>query len=354
MINFREMLVSPGQWLGGKGPEADIVISSRVRLARNVENFHFHTRLEEDNARRLVDMVVAVLRKDAAKEDALQFCDTEGLNEVERQFLVERHLVSREFVKSELPATVVFNAVESVSIMINEEDHIRLQTISSGLQLGECLERANRLDNVLESRLDYSFSPRFGYLTACPTNVGTGLRASVMLHLPALALTNQIEKVYHSLAKMHLVVRGLFGEGTSAQGDFFQVSNQNTLNVSENEILETLNEIIPDILQYERAIRSTLLDDQGNLLKDKILRSLGILRYARVLKSDETLDCLSAVRLGINLGIIDDIPMRTVNDLFILCQPAHLRLFSSDATQKGEVDATRADLVRGILAANPN
>ena len=347
-MDFHKLFEQSGQWLQGAGPESDIVISSRIRLARNLQGHKFCTRAADAESGKIFDRIAAVVTKDGFAEKLQAEC-VRDLPPLYRQFLVERHLISKELSKSNLKTGLVFNTRESIGIMVNEEDHLRIQTINSGLQLETCWQTAAAVDDWLEQNLEFAFSPRFGYLTACPTNVGTGLRASVMLHLPALAMTSQIDKIFHALSKLNLVVRGLFGEGTSALGDFYQISNQATLNRDEPGIMETIHRIIPQILQYERSIRQNLLKEQSSSLQDKIWRSLGILKNARRLQSEEALDCLSAVRLGINLGVLPDIEIHTVNDLFILSQPAHLRMLHGGMQEDADIEALRADVMRARL-----
>ena len=233
--------------------------------------------------------------------------------------------------------------------MVNEEDHLRIQTLRAGIQLREAFELANQVDDALENAIDYAFSSQFGYLTACPTNVGTGMRVSVMLHLPALVITREIEKVFQAVSKINLAVRGLYGEGTQASGDFYQISNQVTLGKTENEIIDNLASVIPQIVKYERKVRTTLLQMKRLVLEDKIWRALGVLRSARTITSEETLELLSLVRLGVNLGAIEGIPMATVNELFVLSQPAHLQKVEKTKLSSHERDAARARYIRERL-----
>src|SRR6266436_4852876 len=215
---------------------------------------------------------------------------------------------------------------ETISIMVNEEDHLRIQVLRSGLQLDEAWEQINEIDDRLESQLDFSFHARFGYLTACPTNVGTGIRVSVMLHLPALKLTGEIEKVFRAAKELRLAVRGLYGEGTEATGDFYQISNQTTLGQTEEDIISDFkHQVIPKIIDYEHHARRTLLNDRTVALDDKVCRALGILRSARLLASEETLFLLSHLRMGINLGRVKGIDVQTLNELMLQTQPAHLQ-----------------------------
>jgi protein arginine kinase len=234
--------------------------------------------------------------------------------------------------------------------MVNEEDHLRIQGLRSGFQLRATWEQVDDIDSRLEKHLDYAFSPQFGYLTVCPTNVGTGMRASVMLHLPALVMTRQIDKVFQAVSKINLAVRGLYGEGTQASGDFYQFSNQPTLGKSEVEIIENIERVVPRIIEYERTVRDGLLEQRREVIEDKVWRAYGMLQTARTINSEETMDLLSAVRMGVNLKIIRDVEISTVNELFILTQPAHLQKMERSELNGPERDVTRATFIRNRLA----
>jgi len=264
------------------------------------------------------------------------------------EFLVERHLISKEHADSEGARGVALNDEETVSIMVNEEDHLRLQVLKSGFNLGETWELIDEIDDAIDREVDYAFSPELGYLTACPTNVGTGMRASVMLHLPALLFTRQIEKVITAVGKMHLVVRGLYGEGTQYSGSLHQISNQITLGKSEEEILDNIVSTVPQIVRYERRAREMLLSQNRAKLEDRIYRSLGMLKSARTISSSETITLLSHLRLGINLGLIE-MGIGQVNQLFIRALPAHLQKLEGKELEPEERDAARATFIRENL-----
>jgi protein arginine kinase len=269
---------------------------------------------------------------------------------LDRQFLVERQLISRELATVlEGPRGVAFDTRESVSIMVNEEDHLRLQVMRSGLALDEAWGEIDRVDDAMESRLTYAFHDQFGYLTACPTNVGTGMRASVMLHLPALGITRQIEKVFKALQKINLVVRGLYGEGSRASGDLYQISNQVTLGRSEQRVLTEIREVITMILQYERQARQVLVRERKQAEQDRVARAIGTLGSATMITSEETMELLSAVRLGIHLNLLDDLPPTTVNQLFIHTQAAHLQKIMGAPLDGEERNAARAKYLRNRL-----
>src|SRR5476651_1829805 len=315
-MNLDSLTQNNGEWLSASGAEADIVISSRIRLARNLSSFPFTNR---SSAHQKAE-IEASLRERLAKMDFapnLEYLNIPTLTTLDRQLLVERQLISRELANTDGPRGVAVAPQENVSIMINEVDHLRLQVMRSGFSLDEAWQDIDRLDDHLEGRVNYAFSEEFGYLTACPTNVGTGMRASVMLHLPALVLTKQIEKVFRALQKINLAVRGLYGEGSRASGDFYQISNQVTLGKSEVTIINEIRDVIPNIIEYERKAREALTRENQPLILDRVQRAFGTLKSAAMMTSEETMDLLSNVRLGVNLGLIDDINIHEVNELFI-------------------------------------
>lgn len=347
-MNLDSLTHTSGEWLRGTGPESDIVISSRIRLARNLAAFPFTNRATAHQK----GEIESALRERIAKLDVdprLDYVNVPGLSTLDRQFLVERQLISRELAAAEGPRGVALGIRETVSLMVNEEDHLRLQVMRSGFALDDAWQDIDKVDDLLEQRLTFAFSEDFGYLTACPTNVGTGMRSSVMLHLPALVLTKQIEKVFRSLQKINLAVRGLYGEGSRASGDFYQISNQVTLGKSETTILSEIREVIPQIIQYERQARNTLLKETKQALQDRISRAYGTLCSATMMTSEETMDLLSSVRLGINLGLLEEISIPTVNELFIHTQPAHLQKLMGASLDGEDRNAARARYLRSRL-----
>jgi protein arginine kinase len=346
MLN--EMIKTSGEWMRGTGPEAEIVISSRVRLARNIRGYRFITKMEANErggCEALIQQQI-IASKFLGNGMYLPLHKTEALD---RKFLVERHLISKEHEDAQYQRGVAIGDNEAIAVMVNEEDHIRLQVLQSGFQLQEAWKICNRIDDELEQRLDYSFSPQLGYLTACPTNVGTGMRVSVMLHLPALVLTRHIEKVFQAVAKMNLAVRGLYGEGTEASGHFYQISNQVTLGRTEEEIVSNVETVIPNIVRYEHNARQTLLSKDRKRLEDRVWRAYGLLKYAQMLPSDEAMMLLSMVRMGVHLGLLKDLTLRTVNELFIFTQPAHLQKLTGKELEPAERDIRRAEFVRSKL-----
>ena len=351
-MKLADLTSHAGEWLRGNGPRGEIVISSRIRLARNISGYPFLTRCSR-NQRQTIEGRTreTILAANIAPQTL--YVDLEAAPEVDRQLLVERHLISKPHAGAEGARGVAVGEDETISIMVNEEDHLRIQVLRSGLQLEEAWEQINRVDDLLESKLDYAFHQRFGYLTACPTNVGTGIRVSVMLHLPALKLTGEIEKVFRAAKELRLAVRGLYGEGTEATGDFYQISNQTTLGKTEEEIIEDFRRtVVPKIIDYEQHARRSLLDDRTVALDDKVSRALGILRSARLISSEETLLLLSHLRMGVNLGRVKDIDIRTINELFLLTQPAHLQKIQGRKLEGDVRRAIRADYIRQRLGGS--
>jgi protein arginine kinase len=339
----------PGPWLLTGGPRSDIVISSRIRLARNLAGYPFLPKLSDEQRDEIALRIKGIFEADSERPN-WSYLDLRRLDELDCQLLVERHLISRQLAEHKGTRGVSVSRDEGASVMVNEEDHLRLQVVRGGLQLRELWGQINTLDDRIESRVEYAFHPRYGYLSACPTNVGTGIRVSVMLHLPALKLTGEIERVFRAAKDMHLAVRGLYGEGTEATGDFFQISNQSTIGRTEEEIIDDfLHLVIPSIINYENRERQSLLDDKSVALDDKIYRSYGTLLYARTISSEETMKHLSHVRLGIHLGRIKDVDVLTVNELFLLTQPAHLQKIHGSRLSGEQRSAVRAELIRKKL-----
>jgi protein arginine kinase len=350
-MQLSELIRNAGSWLTGKGPETDIIISSRIRLARNLEGRKFLCRASESEKAEIERYLHEGLA-DLPMRDATYYFRLHELDSTDRLLLVERHLVSKEHASGSGPRGVFVSQNECAAVMTNEEDHLRIQVLHPGLQLEQTWLEINDLDTEIEKRVNYAFSPRFGYLTCCPTNVGTGMRASVMLHLPALVMTKQITKVFDSVSKIGLTVRGLYGEGTYASGDFYQISNQLTLGKTEMAIVENIGSVVPQIVRYERTVRDTLLAQSKALLEDRVWRAYGLLEKARVISSEETLDLLSAVRLGVNVGIIDNLDIGLVNVLLIMTQPAHLQKIYDKKLDVASRDQARADFIREKLSGS--
>ncbi len=339
-------------WFSGTGPFADIVISSRVRLARNLAGYEFLTRISPARQAEVKNRIAEVLLNIDFGEK-LHYIDIDPLEELDRDLLMERHLISKRLSKGTGPRGVVFTESEEFTAMINEEDHLRIQVLMTGLQIKQAWRKINEYDNLIESKLRYAFSEKYGYLTACPTNVGTGIRVSVMLHLPGLKMTNQLEKFLNAARDTNLAVRGLFGEGSEAVGDFFQLSNQITLGKSEQQIVDKLHDhVVPKIIQYEAMAREELVRTREDVVEDKIQRALGVLKNARMISSQEALFLLSNVRMGVNLKRVKDIPITTINELFMLTQPAHLQANSGSTLTPDRRDVKRAEIIRSKLSLN--
>ena len=350
-MTINELAQQVGEWLRGEGPYSAVVISSRIRLARNIAGFPFLSKAGESERRQIFRLLNECIADSQLGKDVL-FVDIEAAEEIDRQLLVERHLISRQHAEGEGTRGVAISAGEQRALMVNEEDHLRIQVLRSGLQLDALFEEVNQIDDVLAEQIEYAFDKRFGYLTACPTNVGTGIRVSVMLHLPALKLTNQIEQMFRAAKDMRLAVRGLYGEGTDALGDFFQVSNQVTLGRTEEEIVEDFGtRIIPKIVEFEIAARENLLEERTSLLDDKIWRAVGTLGNARAMSSDETLFLLSHLRMGVHMGRCNNIDLGTLNEMFLRCQPAHLQKLNGRKLAGAERSVVRADYLRRTLGS---
>lgn len=349
-MSIDDLLKSPGEWLACGGPLSEVVVSSRVRLARNLVGHHFLARADETERRDIVDELnQAINAADFGRETFyVNVTDAEPLD---RKLLVERHLISRQHAEGEGSRGVAISTVETLSLMINEEDHLRIQVLRRGMNLDDAWKEMSHVDEALESLVQYAWHKKYGYLTACPTNVGTGLRVSVMLHLPALKLTNEIEKFFRAAKDMHLAIRGFFGEGTEATGDFYQVSNQTTLGQSEDEILEGFKtDVIPSIVKYEQEARRVLLKDRPAALDDKCWRALGLLQNARAISSEEALFLLSHLRLGVVMGRIDHLDLEAINQLFIAIQSAHLQKRQKRALDGEHRSIVRADFIRDSLS----
>jgi len=339
----------PSQWLAGHGPHTDVVLSSRVRLARNIAGFPFLSTASQAQKHELVELCHRRL-VDAHIAEQVLWVDLNDSPALDRQLLVERHLISRQHSQGDTPRGAVISSDESVAVMVNEEDHLRIQVLRSGMQLADVYAHADQIDDRIDQSLDYAFSPKWGYLTACPTNVGTGIRVSVMLHLPALKMTGEIEKVKRAAKDMHMAVRGFHGEGTEAIGDLYQVSNQTTLGKSESEILTDFEQhIIPKLIDYEHAARQALAERRSAVLDDKIHRAWGLLRHARLLRSEEALYLLSHLRLGVSIGRIREVDLQTLGELMLLTQPAHLQRIAQRTLTGDERREFRATFVRNRL-----
>ncbi|MFA5068900.1 MAG: protein arginine kinase [Candidatus Omnitrophota bacterium] len=335
-------------WLKGIGPESDIAMSSRIRLARNIDGLLFVDWSDEQTKHKVIELSKKAVSSSDYMKDAM-YVDMSILDPIDKQFLIERHLISREHAIDAKYKAVFISRGEETSIMINEEDHLRLQVMQSGIALGEAWDIMIRLEKDMERNIRFAYSDCWGYLTACPTNTGTGLRASVMMHLPAIVLTGQINGLMKAVSKLGLTVRGFFGEGTEAIGNFFQISNQVTMGRGEEETIDNLTRIIKQIVAQERGSREFLKEKKGDIIEDKISRAYATLESAHIITSGETIDLLSLVRLGIGLGMIKKMNAQCLNELFILIQPAHLQKLAGGALPPSERDIKRAEIIKSRL-----
>jgi len=336
----------PG-WLAGNGPDADIVFSSRLRLARNLAGELFTLRSSDDDRRRRFKQVWEAARGCPGLGRAIGV-ELEEISDLDCEFLVERRLISPE-LSGRLQGGVIIGQKEMVSLMVNEEDHLRVQVILPGFVLDQCWKAIDLVDTGLGVNLDFEFDDCLGYLTACPSNVGTGMRASVMLHLPVLGMSGAIGKVFRASQKLGLAVRGLYGEGSDVRGNLYQFSNQATLGRTEREMISDLSRIVGKIVAYEREARRQFLEKGKIRVEDRVYRDLGLLTGARLLNSTETAGGLSGLRIGVDLGILPESWRELINELFIITQPAHLQKMAGDELDARDRDVFRAELVRSRL-----
>lgn len=355
-MNIQEYISSPAEASQREGPHSRIVLSSRVRLARNLKSWPFPGYAKKPDRVKTLEIIRPAIEGLPQMEGG--FAETmDNLTALDKQILVERHLISREHAAKNAGSGLVLSRDEAFCVMINEEDHLRMQALRPGLQLKEAWHAIDQFDSNLEKKLDYAFSMELGYLTACPTNLGTGIRVSAMLHLPALVLDEQINQIIQAVNKLGLAVRGLYGEGTEALGNIFQVSNQMTLGESETDIVERLSKVLAQIIEHEENARQRLMEKKPKVLFNQIGRAYGILANAHIISSKETMNQLSLMRLGVNLGLFPGVKMALLDELFILTQPAHLQKQFSEKLSAEERDLLRADMLRerlrGVARPNP-
>jgi protein arginine kinase len=347
-MKIEELLNHTGEWLRGTGPSANIVMSSRIRLARNLSAWPFPNKAAKKELEGAFGSVEKAMTNINFLKDATLFRMTE-LDQVDRQMLVERHLMSHEHASNPDGKGLIVSAEETVSVMVNEEDHLRIQVMRSGLNLNEAWDIINSIDDSLSHELEFAFLPSWGYLTACPTNTGTAMRGSVMMHLPALVMTKQINKVLAAISKLSFASRGFYGEGTQASGNFYQISNQVALGHSEQDIIQNINGLIRQVIEQEEQARQALLLQNKPMLEDKICRSLGLLKTARIISSQEAIELFSMVRLGLDMGILKNVNHKSLNELFIMIQPAHLQKIEGKKLNAFERDTKRAAVIRQKL-----
>lgn len=344
-----DLLNNTSEWLRGTGLDSDIVISSRIRLARNIPNIPFPHWANKDQENEIIAIAKSAISNAPQLKDSTFFLLSD-LDNLDKQFLVERHLMSLEHATRSNGKAICLTANEVISIMINEEDHFRVQVMKSGFDLDDVWQIINKLDDDLSGLSQFAFSKELGYLTACPTNTGTGMRSSIMLHLPVLVMTRQINRVLEAIAKLSFTTRGLYGEGTQASGNFFQISNQVALGQNETEIMDNLKGVIRQVIDQEKTARQNLISKHNSMIEDKIWRSYGTLKNAHIITSQETVELLSMLRLGQDLGIIKDLERPLINELFILTQPAHLQKLEKKKLSPQERDVKRAAIIREKLA----
>lgn len=348
MMRFSTLLKKPAEWMRTAGPRDDIVMTSRVRLARNLEGHPFPGFTEASMRLELHDLIRPALEDLPEMKDAFSEEMTK-LTSIEKQVLVERHLISREHAAKGQGCATVMNRKQSISIMVNEEDHLRMQAIRPGLQLTAAHKTLDKIDDELEAELPFAFDDRYGYLTACPTNLGTGMRASAMLHLPGLVLSEQINQTIQGANKIGLAVRGLYGEGTEALANLFQISNQTTLGMSEKKIIDHLNSVIEQVIENEQDARLKLLEDRPTMIQDQCGRAFAVLRYGHIITSKEALNHLSMVRLGCDLGVFPEEERESINLLLTEIQPAHLQTSAKRKLNPEDRDILRAEIIRSNL-----
>lgn len=337
-------------WYFEKGPESDVVISSRVRLARNFRNYPFPSRMNREQGEKVLAAAKdAVLNGNSAIAKDFLFVDIDSLGPIERQSMVEKHLISPDLAESRIQSGAIINKDETISIMVNEEDHLRIQCLFSGMQLENAWELCSKVDTLLEERIEFAFDKKYGYLTCCPTNTGTGIRASAMVHLPALAMTGYIRNILEACNKLGIAVRGIYGENSEASGNLFQLSNQVTLGYREEEIIKNVTNVASQIMAQERTLRGELYRQNPYRFEDKIYRSLGLFKNARIMCAEEGFKLLSDVRLGVDMGIIKDVNIETLNEIMLLMQTATLQRAVGSPLTPDERDIKRAELIRNKI-----
>ncbi|VAX36339.1 Putative ATP:guanido phosphotransferase YacI [hydrothermal vent metagenome] len=347
-MNPSDFINQSGEWLKGTGAFSNIVMSSRIRLARNLSEKLFPNKAKKKELNEILESIKAAVNQIDLLKNVFFFRISE-LDNVDKQLLIERHLMSHEHATAPEGKAVVVSKEEDLSVMINEEDHLRIQVMQSGFNLDETWDIANRIDDGLSQILDFAYSLHWGYLTSCPTNTGTAMRGSVMMHLPALVMTKQINKVLNAISKLNFASRGFYGEGTQATGNFYQISNQVSMGASEQDVLQNINGLIRQVIEQEEQARQALLLQNRPMLEDKIFRSYGVLKNAHIISSQETVELLSMVRLGLDLEILKGIDRQSINELFIMIQPAHLQRLEGKKLSAGDRDTKRASLIREKL-----
>jgi|TARA_B100001971_G_C18213746_1_gene552455 protein arginine kinase len=348
-MELLEFLTPAGELSAQEGPEDHVVLSSRVRLARNLADVTFPGRAKKANRVETCELILPRVSATSAMRGGYSV-PMGDLKALDKQLLVERHLISREHAAKGTGSAIVLNKGETLSVMVNEEDHLRMQALLPGMQIKQVWQKIDRFDTSLEKKLEYAFDANLGYLTACPTNLGTGIRVSAMLHLPGLVLIDQVNQIIQAVTKLGHAVRGLYGEGTEALGHIFQVSNQMTLGESEGEIIQRIHKVVMQIIEHEENARQTLLKGRRKELYNHIGRAYGVLAHAHIVDSKHSMNQLSLMRLGVKLGLFEKLDAPMLGKLFLLSQPAHLQQFVGKKMTGEERDIHRSDLLRGHLS----
>lgn len=333
------------KWYIEDGLESDVVISSRVRNARNLKEYPFPVKMTKEQSKLVINLAYKVLSKKVDGK-TYSFYNINNIPKLDKEVLVYKHLMSPDLLKDDMARGLFLSDDEKISIMVNEEDHFRIQSMDSGFRIKECLENLNKVEEYLEKNLEFAFNSRYGYLTTCPTNLGTGIRVSVMMHLPALVLTGYIEKIIEGCSKVGFAVRGIYGENTSSIGNIFQISNQVTLGITSNEIVENTISVAKQVMTYERNLRNDLHNKRMYELEDKIFRSYGIFCNARKISVEESLKLLSDIRLGYDLGLIKNINKETLNEITLNINDASLEKILGKDLEYNERDIIRANYIR--------
>jgi protein arginine kinase len=339
------------QWMNGEGADSDVVISSRVRIARNIRSLPFPMMANPAQSLSAMEQLLGVAESGRlnglGKIEVIRLSD---ITELDKLVLVEKHLISPNLANESRNGALILSPNEDISIMVNEEDHLRIQCLCSGFQVREAWDWASKIDDIFEEQVDYAFDEKHGYLTSCPTNVGTGIRASIMMHLPALVMTGQINRILSAVTQVGLTVRGLYGEGSEATGNLFQVSNQITLGQSEQEIIENLFQVARQMIEHEKSARSKLLTESRPRVEDRVRRSFGVLTQAIIMDTKEASQRLSDIRLGVHLGLLPGVNAQTLNELLVSTQPGFLQQTFGEVLSPEQRDMTRAELIRSRLA----
>jgi len=342
------------KWYIDGGPDSDVALSCRIRLARNFAEYPYPHKSSPEIQKKVMDRTIdAVMHGNSNMEEQFHFIDFSTLSQVERQVMVEKHLVSKELATSKIQRGVIISESENISIMINEEDHLRIQCLGAGLQLENLWNLADPLDNLLSETIRFAFDKKIGYLTCCPTNIGTAIRASAMLHLPALVMTGYIKGILESVGKLGVAVRGMFGENTDATGNIFQISNQVTLGRTEHDIISGVRSLANQIIEQERELRKEMLSQNGIRIEDRIHRAFGILSTARIISTEEALQKLSDVRLGVNLGVLQHLEVNSLNALMLDIQPGNIQKRLGKNMRPDDRDTTRATIIRDVMNQEP-